>query len=155
MKVPKFCGESILSIENTQNVTDLAVSAVSNLDLYQMCTKMRGIPACASLSPNVSMPQTLNAIVCGDCTVPMVTPPNGVSGCMHPGCENPQCAVSFAMIHRSDINKTSPYHKAKSNMAYPEDTRAIEHLNFLIRISFWVDLTEYRTSGGRRLVYVC
>ena len=116
VKVPKFCGESILSIENTQNVTDLAVSAVSNLDLYQMCTKMRGIPACASLSPNVSMPQTLNAIVCGDCTVPMVTPPNGVSGCMHPGCENPQCAVSFAMIHRSDINKTSPYHKAKSNM---------------------------------------
>ena len=41
------------------------------------------------------------------------------------------------------------------SLAYPEDTRAIEHLNFSIQISFWVDLTEYRTSGGRRLVYVC
>ena len=41
------------------------------------------------------------------------------------------------------------------SLAYPEDTRAIEHLNFSIQISFWVDLTEYRTAGGRRLVYVC
>ena len=41
------------------------------------------------------------------------------------------------------------------SLAYPEDTRAIEHLNFSIQISFWVDLTEYRTSVGRRLVYVC
>ena len=41
------------------------------------------------------------------------------------------------------------------SLAYPEDTRAVEHLNFSIQGSFWVCLTEYRTSGGRRLVYVC
>ena len=41
------------------------------------------------------------------------------------------------------------------SLAYPEDTRAVDHLNFSIQDSFGVDLTEYRTSGGRRLVYVC
>ena len=41
------------------------------------------------------------------------------------------------------------------SLAYPEDTRAVDHLKFSIQVSFGVDLTEYRTSGGRRLVYVC
>ena len=41
------------------------------------------------------------------------------------------------------------------SLAYPEDTRAVDHLNFSIQDSFGVDLTEYRTSGSRRLVYVC
>ena len=41
------------------------------------------------------------------------------------------------------------------SFAYPEDTRVVEHLNFSIQSSFWVGLADYRTSGGRRLVYVC
>ena len=35
---------------------------------------------------------------------------------MHPGCENPDCVTTFAMVHRSDVNKTSPFYKASSNM---------------------------------------
>ena len=41
------------------------------------------------------------------------------------------------------------------SLAYPEDTRIVEHLSFSIQSSFWAGLTEYQLSGGRRLVYLC
>ena len=127
----KFPQQSILTIENTQISTD---PSVSDRYLQDLCHHVRGIPACAALSPNISAKRTFDAIT-QNLAVRQVqisarrgtrrvggkssakNPALGLADsaqqtrCMHPGCENPDCVTTFAMVHRSDVNKTSPFYK--------------------------------------------
>ena len=59
LEFSKFPQQSILTIENTQISTD---PSVSDRYLQDLCHHVRGIPACAALSPNISANRTFDAI---------------------------------------------------------------------------------------------
>ena len=128
--------KTILTIENTQISTG---KSASDRYLQDLCIHAHGVPACAALSPNIDINRTFEAVTqklaeqVGNISAPRGTRRSGgksraifstigsqeyktPAGCAHPECENPACVTKFAMVHRSDVNKTSPFYKAKNNM---------------------------------------
>ena len=95
-------------------------SPASVAQLHGLFRRMAAVPAYAALSPNISLERTCDAMSGNDewgaAELAILDAGDQASCCMHPGCERLGCVAAFANAHRSGVNKTCTFYKAKSNM---------------------------------------